>query len=63
MASRPLTHHELERVSRALAAEGLVEMRATRIVLSPDDTEAVARGKQRAVNVGILSQQPFRIDP
>jgi hypothetical protein len=65
LAQRPLSASELKRISCALAAEGLAEMRPTRIVLTPDDAKAVAAGDVRAVPVSILrdkSPRPAR-DP
>jgi hypothetical protein len=53
LALRPLSDRELKRVSRVLAAEGLGDMRPTRIVLTPDDAKAVAAGHERAVPVAI----------
>jgi hypothetical protein len=53
LALRPLSDGELKRVSRVLAAEGLGEMRPTRIVLTPDDAKAVAAGDERAVPASI----------
>jgi hypothetical protein len=54
LALRPLSAGELKRVSRALAAEGLEDMRPTRIVLTPDDAKAVAAGSERAVPAAIV---------
>jgi hypothetical protein len=54
LALRPLSAGELKRVSRALAAEGLEDMRPTRIVLTPDDAKAVAAGDERAVPAAIV---------
>jgi hypothetical protein len=60
LALRPLSAGELKRVSRALAAEGLAEMRPTRIVLTPDDAKAVAAGDERAVPASILRDKAPR---
>jgi hypothetical protein len=54
LALRPLSAGELKRVSRALAAEGLEDMRATRIFLTQDDAKAVAAGDERAVPASIV---------
>ncbi len=51
---RPLSESELKRVSRVLAAEGLGEMRPTRITLAPDDAKAVAAGDVRAVPASLV---------
>jgi hypothetical protein len=51
---RPLSEGEFKRVSRALAAEGLGEMRPTRITLAPDDAKAVAAGDVRAIPASIV---------
>jgi hypothetical protein len=56
LALRPLSNGELKRVSRALAAEGVEDMRPTRIVLTPDDAQAVAAGDERAVPVAIVRE-------
>jgi hypothetical protein len=60
LALRPLSAGELKRVSRALAAEGLADMRPTRIVLTPDDAKAVAAGDERAVPASILRDKAPR---
>jgi hypothetical protein len=57
LALRPMSAGELKRVSRALAAEGLEDMRPTRIVLTPDDAKAVAAGDKRAVPASILREK------
>jgi hypothetical protein len=44
LSLRPLSPGELQRVSRALAAEGISHLRAARIVLAPDDARAVGQG-------------------
>jgi hypothetical protein len=47
LALRPLSEGELKRVSRVLAAEGLGDVRPTRIALAPDDAKAVAAGERK----------------
>jgi hypothetical protein len=54
LAVRPLSDGELKRVSRALAAEGIEDMRPTRIFLTQDDAKAVAAGDERAVPASIV---------
>jgi hypothetical protein len=54
LALRPLSEGELKRVSRALAAEGLEDMRPTRIFLNRDDVKAVSAGDERAVKASIV---------
>jgi hypothetical protein len=60
LALRPLSAGELKRVSRALAAEGLEDMRPTRIVLTSDDAKAVAAGDERAVPAAIVRDKTAR---
>jgi hypothetical protein len=60
LALRPMSAGDLKRVSRALAAEGLEDMRPTRIVLTPDDAKAVAAGDKRAVPASILREKAPR---
>jgi hypothetical protein len=54
LAVRPLSDGELKRVSRVLAAEGIKDMRPTRIFLTQDDANAVAAGDERAVPASIV---------
>jgi hypothetical protein len=61
LALRPLSAGELKRVSRALAAEGLEDMRPTRIFLTQDDAEAVAAGDERAVPASIVQDKAPRL--
>jgi hypothetical protein len=61
LALRPLSAGELKRVSRALAAEGLADMRPTRIVLTADDAKAVAAGDERAIPASILRDKAPRL--
>jgi hypothetical protein len=61
LALRPLSDGELQRISRALAAEGLADMRPTRIVLTSDDAEAVAAGEEHAVPVSIVRGKAPRL--
>ena len=60
LALRPLSAGELKRVSRALAAEGLEDMRPTRIFLTQDDAKAVAAGDERAVPASIVRDKAPR---
>jgi hypothetical protein len=60
LALRPLSDGELQRVSRALAAEGLADMRPTRIFLTQDDANAVAAGDERAVPASIVRDKAPR---
>jgi hypothetical protein len=60
LALRPLSAGELQRVSRALAAEGLEDIRPARIVLTSDDAKALAAGGERAVPAGIVRDKPPR---
>src|SRR5882757_2206967 len=60
LALRPFSDGELMRVSRALAAEGLEDMRPTRIVLTPDDAKAVAVGDKRTVPAAIVRDKAPR---
>lgn len=57
---RPLSEGELKRISRALAAEGLEDMRPTRIFLNRDDVKAVAAGDERAVPASIVPDKAPR---
>ena len=54
LALRPLSDGELKRASMVLAAEGLGDIRPTRIVLTPDDAKAVAAGDVSAVWASIV---------
>ncbi len=54
LALRPFSEGELKRVSRVLAAEGLGDMRPTRITLAPDDAKAVAAGDARPIPASIV---------
>src|ERR1700732_5034790 len=54
LAVRPLSDGELKRVSRVLVAEGIKDMRPTRIFLTQDDANAVAAGDERAVPASIV---------
>jgi hypothetical protein len=56
LSLRTLSAGELRRVSRALAAEGISDLRATRIVLAPDDARAVGRGGSVPIAATILPQ-------
>jgi hypothetical protein len=58
---RPLSDVELQRISRALAAEGLADMRPTRIVLTPDDAKAIAAGDEHAVPASIVRGKAPRL--
>jgi hypothetical protein len=60
LALRPLSAGELKRVSRALAAEGLEDMRPTRIFLTQDDAKAVAAGDERAFPASIVRDKAPR---
>ena len=60
LALRPLSDGELKRVSRALAAEGLEDMRPTRVVLTTEDAKAVAAGDGRAVPAAIVQDKAPR---
>jgi hypothetical protein len=61
LALRPLSDGELQRISRALAAEGLADMRPTRIVLTSDDAKAVAAGNEHAVPASIVRGKAPRL--
>lgn len=54
LALRRLSDGELKRASRALAAEGLGDIRPTRIVITPDDAKAVAAGDLSALWASIV---------
>jgi hypothetical protein len=54
LALRPFSEGELEHVVRVLAAEGLGDMRPTRIALSSDDAIAVAAGNVRSVSASVI---------
>ena len=60
LALRPMSAGELKRVSRALAAEGLEDMRPTRIILTPHDAKAVAAGDKHTVPASILREKATR---
>jgi hypothetical protein len=60
LALRPLSAGEWKRVSLALAAEGLADMRPTRLVLTPDDAKAVAAGDERVVPASIARDKASR---
>jgi hypothetical protein len=60
LALRRLSDGELQRISRALAAEGLEGMWPTRIVLTSDDAKAVAAGDERSVSVAIVQDKACR---
>lgn len=60
IASRPLSVSELQRVSRVLAAEGLGDMRATQIVLTPNDTQTESDGNARPIAATIVRDTPTR---
>jgi hypothetical protein len=53
LALRPLSDSDLQRASRVLAAEGLGDMRPTRIVLTPDDAKAIATGDERPIPAAV----------
>jgi hypothetical protein len=60
LALRRLSDGELQRIARALAAEGLEGMWPTRIVLTPDDAKAVAAGDERSVSAAIVRDKACR---
>jgi hypothetical protein len=60
LAVRPLSDGELKRVTRVLAAEGIEDMRPTRIFLTQDDANAFAAGDERAVPVSIARDKAPR---
>ena len=59
LSLRPLSAGELRRVLRALAAEGLAEMRVTRIVLTLQDAQAVSEGDDSPITVTIVPDKPL----
>jgi 2C-methyl-D-erythritol 2,4-cyclodiphosphate synthase len=61
VAARPLSIGELKRASRALAAEGFAEMRATRIVLTRNDARAVREGKEGPITAKIVRERADRL--
>jgi hypothetical protein len=58
LSLRPLSASELQRVSRALAAEGISDLCATRIMLAPDDARAVGQGGSVPIAATILPREP-----
>ena len=54
LSLRAFSDSEIKRVSRALAAEGLEDMRPTRIFLTHDDARAVAAGDERVIPASIV---------
>jgi len=54
LALRTLSAAELRRVSQALATEGIRDLHATRIVLTPDDARSVSRGESVRIAATIL---------
>ncbi len=54
LAPRPLSEGEWQRIARVLAAEGLGDLRPTRITITPDDAKAVASGDDRVVPASIV---------
>ncbi len=60
VAPRRLSEGELERVSRVLAAEGIGDMRATRIVLTPSDAQTASGGSGQPIPATIVRDKPYR---
>jgi hypothetical protein len=54
LALRPLSASELHRASRALAAEGIGGLHATRVRLTARDARAVGRGKSGPISATIV---------
>jgi len=59
VAPRPLWVGELKRVSCVLAAEGLGDMRATHIVLTPSDAQTASAGNDQPISATIVWDQPY----
>lgn len=59
LSSRQLSDGELQRAIRVLAAEGLGDIRAGRIVLTEDDARGVAAGDERAVPASMIDDAPL----
>lgn len=59
LSSRQLSDGELRRAIRVLAAEGLGDIRASRILLTEDDARGVAAGDERAVPASMIDDAPL----
>lgn len=58
LALRPLSAVELQRASRALAAEGIGDLHATRVRLSARDARAVSHGESGPISATIIPDDP-----
>lgn len=56
VALRPLSAGELNRVSRALAAEGIGDLHATRVRLTARDARAVSRGGSGPISATVIPE-------
>lgn len=58
LALRPLSAGELQRASRALAAEGIGDLHATRVMLTARDARAVSHGESGPISATIVPDDP-----